>query len=161
MTPALLALSVEATGYAVRLQAAGRIAEVWLPGFHSANGYRILSVFPGIITARMDGGDVYRWLPSGIVQVWSEGKLLEADPDEGGIPGRPNFYDFSDPLTATGLILIVREAWEDPLFYIEGNSPGHWGTELEFDHPHPTELHALVAALKAAADRWAPSNPGE
>lgn len=71
--------------------------------------------------------------------------------------------DLADPATLGCLLALVREAWGEPhlvAIYCEAANPGQsegWGVQtadnrLPIDGvgDHPTEGHALVAALRAA-----------
>lgn len=72
------------------------------------------------------------------------------DPVEDPVP------DFRDPCTAGGLLALVREAWGEPNAYVRCQVPGLlWvleGTDADgLGAPcGPTEIHALVSALRAA-----------
>ena len=67
-------------------------------------------------------------------------------------------HDLSDPVTAASLIVLVREAWDDPTTHVE------WDGEWTVSTTSPadavgwgaTEAEACVAALEAKAREVAP-----
>lgn len=144
MTPDLLTLSRTATEAARKLQAAGRIKQVWIKGMSSFWMQR-----------PEHGGNTISFLANGNGEP-------HADPWFNPVKGRWELvgYDLSDLLTAAGLILLVREAWKDPGVHVACNY-GHtcwWPYRDGGTGPIvtgcDTELEALVAALVAAAERW-------
>jgi len=163
MDSALLSLSTRATRALARLQAAGRVKSVFLPGSRAAQPADIRWRFDGvegvdpagrtwrILEQREDGGlDAFR-------NSWSADQVQD---------GRYVILDLSDPLTAAGLIVLVREAIRCPVAYVSPlmrrpQDPAtwvlHWLTRSGPEHgPElPTELEALTSALESAAERWA------
>ena len=63
--------------------------------------------------------------------------------------------DLSDDLTRLGLLVLVREAWGDPMVFAAvnadgGGNPWRVSTRAGWVGHYPTEAAALVAALEAA-----------
>ncbi|MFA5897321.1 MAG: hypothetical protein WC985_10555 [Thermoplasmata archaeon] len=149
MDSALLSLSTRATRALARLQAAGRVKSIWLPGMLTHLG-RLARAIP-------EGSDVASW-----IYVAKDYPGLEPECDVEKI--KNCVLDLSDPLTAAGLIVLVREAWGDDCGFVQHgmNNDGQrlcwarFGTRARDCGQGATELEALVAALEYAAERWAP-----
>ena len=69
----------------------------------------------------------------------------------------PMLPDLSDPLTALGLLALVRERWDDPtLCVVFDHDDGTWAVGRWEDglalraHTTSTEVEALIAALEVA-----------
>lgn len=103
----------------------------WMPGMLTNHGARCL------------GRDL--WVDRG------ERGIVYADPNEGEVP------DLTDSATLGCLLVLVREAWNDPhasvwydsAYWHSGNRWSWWAKEqsrVDYD----TEAEALVAALEAA-----------
>ena len=107
----------------------------------------------------------WRWLPGMLTQhgrICGAGYLVSDDVDETGRPfvdctdttsEWPDLLpDLSDDLTRLGLLVLVREAWGDPLMYV-APGPGWYvgcGRVVGVAATGRTEAAALVAALEAA-----------
>lgn len=129
----------------------------WLPGMVDINGIRILYVRPnGEVRTVFDEGGYDAWL--------AHRTLIGASTNVGD-----HIPDFRDPATLGCLLAPVREAWGDRGIGIVAEwRPGRgavspvtlWGLSGSYPHgstfrdvarvQHPTEAHALVAALEAA-----------
>ena len=134
MDSALLALSIQATRALALIEARFRWFRVPNPADATAPS-----------SFRDDHG--YRW------ESW------EVDGEETWL------LDLSDPLTAAGLILLVREAYEGDRAYCITSWQNHgndgWSVysnqgDCRWIASGAIEVEALVAALEAAAERWAP-----
>ena len=117
----------------------------WMPGMAAVgrNGakWRLYMGSGGVLCAQGEGD------AGGYVAGWSNewAEIL------GALPG------LSDPLTALGLLALVRERWDDPtLCVVFDHDDGTWAVGRWEDglalraHTTSTETEALIAALEVA-----------
>ncbi len=105
----------------------------WVPGMQRLDGHRYLG-----------DGEWARATPTG---------------PQTGLHAPGQVPDLRDPCTAGGLLALVREAWGDPAAYCYRGGgceqTGVWHVSIDLGTHRvarrgPTEVHALVSALRAA-----------